>query len=569
MKFIPAQVIYFVRSRTTKRNFKLLFRFLLALTAIVIIYSILFHFIMVFEDREFSWVTGFYWTLTVMSTLGFGDITFTSDLGKVFTIIVLMSGIIFLLVMLPFTFIQFFYAPWLEAQSRARAPRELPENTSNHVILTNFDPITINLVEKLNQYNYEYAIIATDLQHALELYDLNYKVVLGDPGDPETYKRLRIQNAALVVANNDDMMNTNIAFTVREISEKVPIITNADADDSIDILQLAGSTHVFQFMKILGKSLARRTLGVSMGANVIGRFDKLLIAEAPAMRTPLEGKTLIESKLREKTGMTVVGIWERGRFEIPQPQTRINSTTVLLLAGSAEQLNKYDEIFCLYRIYHTTNAPVLILGGGRVGRAAAEALEKSQVAYMVVEKNPKLIETNEKYIHGDAADINTLYKAGIREAPSVLITTHNDAMNIYLTIYCRRLRPDLQIISRANLDRNMSKLHSAGADLVMSYASMGANTIINLLKPDEVLMFEEGLNVFRAPVHPSLVGKSLAENQLRKQTGCSVIAINIQDKLNINPDPSIPLEENDEMILIGTADAEKRFFESYYPKNNL
>jgi K+/H+ antiporter YhaU regulatory subunit KhtT len=64
-------------------------------------------------------------------------------------------------------------------------------------------------------------------------------------------------------------------------------------------------------------------------------------------------------------------------------------------------------------------------------------------------------------------------------------------------------------------------------------------------------------------VHSSLVGKSLAENQLREQTGCSVIAINTQGKLNINPDPLIPLDENDEMILIGTADAEKRFFESY------
>ncbi|MBW2034758.1 MAG: NAD-binding protein, partial [Deltaproteobacteria bacterium] len=468
MKYIPAQVIYFVRSRTTKRNLKLLFKFLLALMAMVIIYSILFHFIMVFEDREFSWITGFYWTLTVMSTLGFGDITFTSDLGKVFTLAVLMSGIVFLLVMLPFTFIQFFYAPWLEAQSRAqsraRTPRELPEDTSGHVILTNFDPITINLVEKLNQYNYEYAIIVPDFQRALELYDLNYKVVVGDPGDPETYKRLRIQNAAMVVANNDDMMNTNIAFTIREISEKVPIITNADADDSIDILQLSGSTHVFQFMKMLGKSLARRTLGVSMGANVIGRFDKLLIAEAPAMRTPLEGKTLIESNLREKTGLTVVGIWERGRFEIPQPQTRINSSTVLLLAGSAEQLKKYDEIFCVYRIYHTANAPVLILGGGRVGRAAAETLEERQVVYKVVEKNPKLLENNKNYVHGNAADINTLCKAGIREAPAVIITTHNDAMNIYLTIYCRRLQPDIQIISRANLDRNISKLHKAGAD---------------------------------------------------------------------------------------------------------
>ena len=563
MKYIPAQVIYFIRSRTTKRNFKLLFKFFLALTAIVIIYSVLFHFIMLFEDRNFSWVTGFYWTLTTMSTLGIGDITFASDLGRIFSMVVLISGILFLLIMLPFTFIQFFYAPWLEAQSRARAPRELPENTTGHVILTNFDPITINLVEKLNQYNYEYVIIVTDLHRALELYDLNYKVVVGDPGDPETYRRLRTQNAALVVANNDDMMNTNISFTIREISKKVPIVTNADADDSIDILQLAGSTHVFQFMKMLGKSLARRTLGVSMGANVIGRFDQLLIAEAPAMRTPLEGKTIAESNLRETIGVTVVGIWERGRFEIPHPQTRINSTTVLLLAGSVEQLNKYDEIFCIYRIYHTANAPVLILGGGRVGRAAAEALEEHQIDYQVVEKNSMHIENKDKYIHGNAADINVLNRAGIREAPTVIITTHNDPMNIYLTIYCRRLRPDIQIISRANLDRNISKLHGAGADLVMSYASMGANTIINLLKPGEILMFEEGLNVFRAPVPSPLVGKALAENQIRKQTGCSVIAISTQGELNINPDPSIPLGENDEMIMIGTADAEKRFIENY------
>jgi K+/H+ antiporter YhaU regulatory subunit KhtT len=94
---------------------------------------------------------------------------------------------------------------------------------------------------------------------------------------------------------------------------------------------------------------------------------------------------------------------------------------------------------------------------------------------------------------------------------------------------------------------------------------MGANTIINLLKPDEVLMFQEGLNIFRAAVHSTLVGKSLAEKQIRKQTGCSVIAINKRGELKINPDPSIPLDENDEMILIGTAEAEKRFFKNYYP----
>ncbi len=562
MKFLPAQILYFTRSRTTKRNFKLLFNFTLILTIMVLIYSVLFHYIMIFEEKEFSWITGFYWTLTVMSTLGFGDITFASDLGKAFTMLVLLSGVLFLLVMLPFTFIQFFYSPWLEAQSRAKTPRELPEGTAGHVILTSFDPITVNLIEKLNKYGYEYAILAPDLQRALELYDQNFNVVRGDVGDPETYRLLRIENAAMVVANNDDMTNTNISFTVREISKKIPVVTNADADNSIDILQLAGSTHVFQFMKMLGESLARRTLGMSMGANIIGRFDELLIAEAPAMRTPLEGKTLIQSNLRKKTGVTVVGLWERGRFEIPQPETLINSTTVLLLAGSAEQLKKYDEVFSIYHVYNTADAPVLILGGGRVGRAAANILEERKIDYKVVEKSQKFIQ-NEHYIQGNAADLETLHQAGIKNASSVIITTHDDSMNIYLTIYCRKLRSDIQIISRANLDGNISKLHSAGADLVMSHASMGANTIINLLKPDKILMVAEGLNVFRASVGKSLAGKSLAESQIRKQTGCSVIAIGKENKLNINPEPTILLREHDEMVLIGTSDAEKRLMDIY------
>lgn len=562
MKFLPSQIIYFTQSRTTKRNFRLLFNFMLILAVLVVVFSVLFHFIMIFEGKEFSWITGFYWTLTVMSTLGFGDITFASDLGKAFTMIVLLSGILFLLVMLPFTFIQFFYGPWLEAQSRAKTPRELPENTKGHVILTSFDPMTINLIEQLKKYEYEYAILAPDLQTALELYDLNFRVVRGDLGDAETYKRLCIQNAAMLIANNDDMLNTNISFTVREISKTIPIVTNADADNSMDILELAGSTYVFQFMKMLGEALARRTLGMSMGANVIGKFDELLIAEAPAMRTPLEGKTIIQSNLREKTGVTIVGIWERGQFKIPQPQTRIESTTVLLLAGSVEQLKKYDEVFSIHRMFHTTEASVIILGGGRVGRAAAELLKERQIAYKVVEKSRKLIK-NDNYIQGNAADLDTLYQAGIKKASSVIITTHDDSMNIYLTIYCRKLRSDIQIVSRANLDRNISKLHSAGADLVMSHASMGANTIINLLKPNKILMFAEGLNIFRASVGKSLAGKSLAESQIRKQTGCSIIAINKDNKLDINPEPSILLRENDEMILIGTSDAEKRLMDIY------
>jgi Trk K+ transport system NAD-binding subunit len=417
----------------------------------------------------------------------------------------------------------------------------------------------MTLIQKLQQYQYPYAIVMEDIQQALKLVDQGYKVVVGDLSDPETYRRLRVETAALVLASIDDMVNTNIAFTVREISSKVPIAANADLDDSVDILQLAGSTYVLQFMKLLGESLSRRVIRTSTRSNVIGNIDELLIAEAPAMRTSLVGKTLQQSRLREKTGITVVGIWERGRFEIPTAETTIHSTTVLLLAGAADQLNNYDEHIGRHGKFE---APVLVLGGGRVGLAAADALHQAGIDYRIIEKRQKLVD-DPKIIHGSAADIQTLTRAGIERTPSIIITTHDDPTNIYLTIYCRRLRPDAQIICRANLDRNISRLHKAGADLVMSSASLGANTILNLLKPDDVLMLAEGLNVFRFYVNNTLVGKTLSDSRIRVRTGCSVIAINHDGQMINNPDPQVNLATGDELIMIGTDEAEQRFLREY------
>jgi len=561
MKYLPSQLIYFFQNTTMRKNLRNLRTFLIVIAAAITVYSIFFHFIMEYEGRQYSWITGFYWTLTVMSTLGFGDITFTSDLGLIFSMIVLLSGIVFLLIMLPFTFIRFFYAPWLESQAQSRTPRELPERSENHIIMTNYEPIAMSLIRKLSQYDFDYAVAVQDTQTAAELLDMNVKVVIGELDKPETYRRLRVEKAALVFVNNNDMMNTNIIATIREVSESVPIITIADAYDSIDILELAGATHVFQFTRMLGVTMAQHALGVSAQANIIGTLGGILIAEAYAARTPYEGKELIKSGLRERTGVIVVGIWQRGNFVIPRPETVIHPNSILLLAGSEEHFRRYDDFVGSSL---TFEAPVVILGGGRVGQAAADTLEELGIDYRVVEKNRNSIKDNDKYIIGDAADIHALERAGISaESPSVLITTHDDDINIYLTIYCRELRPNIQIISRAIRDRNISKLYSIGADIVMSYASMGANKILNLLKPDEILMLAEGLNVFKARVPASLIGKTLAENQIRRKTGCNVIAIRSDDSFNVNPDPTVQLKNTEELILIGTAEAENEFKKAF------
>ena len=564
LKTMSTQLTLLMQAEGGKRNVRFLVKFCMLLLLLILLFTLLFHGIMLYEGREYSWLTGLYWTLTTMSTLGFGDITFSSDMGKVFSVVVLLSGMVFLLIMLPFTFIQFFYAPWLEAQNKARVPKTVPDTLTDHVIFTHFDSVAISLVEKLAPYGTPHVVVVNEMSRALELHDHGYRVLLGELDDPETYRRLRVEHAALVVVMNDDIVATNIIFTIREACDSVMIVSNANLADSVDILRLAGSSRVFHFTRLLGKALARRVLGVSMTTNIIGEFGRLRIAEVPCMRTWMQGKTIAETRLREMVGVNIVGIWQEGKFQLPTPATPITESTVLILAGTREQLIRFDQSIVLAAHEKHEEHAVLILGGGRVGRSVATNLRERHIDYRIVEKRPNAAAMKDNHIiRGSAADLDILLRAGIENTPSVIITTHDDDLNIYLTIYCRRLRPDAQIISRSSFDRNINTLHRAGANLVMSFSSLVTATVTNLLKPEQTLMLSEGLNVFRVPLSPKLEGKKLTEIRIRESTGCSVVAVKRGEEADINPDPTIPLKQGDELVLIGAAESEKLYNELY------
>ncbi len=560
MKFLPAQLAAYMQMGRARRNLRALRGYVLVMLAMITAYSIVFHWLMAAEGQRHSWLTGFYWTLTVMSTLGFGDITFESDAGRAFSMLVMVSGVVFLLIVLPFAFIQLFFAPWLEARQSARAPRRVPDGTTGHVILTHYDPIAISLAQRLAYHGRAYWVLEPDVKTAMDLHDAGVRVVIGDRDKVETYQALRAGHAALLVATGDDYVNTNTVFTAREVAPDVPLVSIVRSADSVDILELAGSSHVLHVPEMLGRALARRTLGGDGRASMIGEFGELKIAEAPVTGTPLMGKRLSDSHLREATGLTVVGVWERGRFEPPTPETVLGPSTALVLAGTEAQLGAFSELMA---IYSAPDAPVVILGGGRVGRAVAASLEEREVPWRIVERNPAMVRDPERYVVGSAADRTVLARAGIADAAAAVVTTNDDAANIYLTLYVRRLRPDIQIVSRATLERNVATLHRAGADFVMSYASMGANAVFNVLEKGDVVMLAEGLDVFRHPVPPALAGRSLVETGIREATGCSVVALEVAGAAVINPPPETLLPPDAELILIGTTDAERRFVQRF------
>ena len=562
MKFLVAEVVTAVRSRRGRRNLRVLTRFVVILAAMIVVYSIVFHVLMQREGHEHTWITGVYWTLTVMSTLGFGDITFHTDLGRVFSTVVLLSGTLFMLVLLPFTFIEFFYMPWMQAQAAARAPRQLPATTRGHVLLTHYDAVTAAFIRRLEPFHDTYALLVPELEEALRMHDLGLNVVVGELDDPEVWKRVRVEQAALVATTSSDARNTSVAATVRGIADGVRIVGTATREASVDILELAGCNEVVRLEEMLGQSFARRTIGGDALAHPIGRFDEVLIAEAMTRRTPLVGKTLRECEVTRRVGVTAVGVWERGIFEPALPDVLIHDNTVLLLAGSQEALDRYNEQF---RSYNASAAPVLVLGGGRVGRATGRALAKRGLDYRIVEILPERVRQldPDKYVLGDAADLDVLKQAGVLEAPTVIVTTHDDDLNVYLTIYCRRLRADIQIISRATRERVVATLHRAGADIVMSYASIGASSLMNLLRRGRILMVTEGLDVFRVNVPGALVDKRIADSSIRERTGCHVIAIRTAEGGRIVPGPEQVLPADAQLVLIGSIEAEEKFLEMF------
>lgn len=560
MSTFLSRYVGYIRDRIGEDNLKFVYRFFLVMMALILTYTILFHLLQEREGNVHTWFTGLYWTLTTMTTLGYGDITFQTDLGRIFTVCVLLTGMVTLLIILPFAFIEFVYQPWMKAQSKSRAPVELSDEIRDHVVITHYDEVTHNLITKLRQYDYEYVLVIADLDKALQLHDQGFNIVHGDLDNPSTYRKVHVDQAALVTITSKDTVNTSVAFTVRDISEKVPIITTANSLASVNILELAGSSHVIQLGQQMGRFLGRMATGVDSMSHVIGKVEGLMFAEASIDGTPLVDKTLKETRLRELTGVTVVGVWERGRFEPATAETLLPERIILVLMGTEEQIMAYNELFA---IYHVSEAPIIIIGGGRVGRAAGATLAENNVDYRIIEQRQDRIKDNDKYIFGDAANLEILKQAGIMESPTVIITSHEDDTNVYLTIFCRRLRPDIQIISRAKLERNVDTLHRAGADFVMSYASMGANIIFNLLKRNDIVMITEGLNLFRVKLPVELAAKTIGETEIQQNTGCYITAVYAGGKMHVNPDPSMRLPAESEVILIGSIEAENTYLKIY------
>ena len=149
------------------------------------------------------------------------------------------------------------------------------------------------------------------------------------------------------------------------------------------------------------------------------------------------------------------------------------------------------------------------------------------------------------------------------ERASTILTTNDDAINVYLSIYCRRLNPNVRIVSRITHERNSEAIHRAGADFVLSYAQLGAESIVSLLQGRELLMMGEGVEFFQTELPPALIGKTLQQSQIGARTGLIVLALQVGEQTITNPTPTTVLLKNSQLTMLGTTAQRQAFINAF------
>lgn len=217
----------------------------------------------------------------------------------------------------------------------------------------------------------------------------------------------------------------------------------------------------------------------------------------------------------------------------------------------------------------------LVCGFGRVGRAAAQELMRTNVPFLVMDRSRERVDRAMRSgmlaVLADSTSDEMLREAGVSRARGLIAALSTDADNLFLILSAKALNPRLKVASRVAEEGSEIKMRRAGADAVfMPYSMTGYRLAQSILRP-HVFEFLDvtgtasaiGLNVGMdqveiAPGSP-IAGKSLQELQVRRDLGVIVLAIRRADgEMHFNPPAAAIIAPGDTLIVMGGFDAVRK-----------
>ena len=524
------------------------------LAVLMLGYAVVYDYAMsTFENEQRTFLHSLQVVVETFTTTGFGsDSPWISPELNLLVILMDLTGVALIFLALPALLF-----PLLEDTLRTTPPTET-QDLSEHVVICTYTARGETLVAELDNRGVEYVLVEPDRETAVELYAAGYTVIHADPESADALAGACAASATAVIADASDEIDASIVLAAREAAPGAQVVSVVEDPDSAEYHRLAGADTVLSPRQLVGESLAAKVVaGISQElAGAVEIAEDFEIAELSVHQgSELVGTTLAESDVGERTGANVIGAWFRGIFESPpSPDATLDGSTILLVAGNESQLERLQSLTRSGVRGHETGA-VVIVGHGRVGSTAASELAAADVPYTVVDREAG----SSVDVVGDATDPDVLREAGIDDARTLLLGLPNDTTTVFTTLVARELNPEIEIVARAQETGNTRKLYQAGGDFVLALATVSGRMLAStVLATEEFVSPASQVDIVRTRA-PELAGQSLAEADVRAETGVTVVAVERNGDTVTELDPEFTFEANDEVLITGTDEDISRF----------
>ncbi|ELZ14165.1 TrkA-N domain-containing protein [Haloterrigena salina JCM 13891] len=523
-----------------------------AVFALVVVYAWLYQLGMAaFEGETKTFAQALQIVIESLTTAGFGgDAGWDSTAMNLFVVGMNLTGVLLVFLALPLLVVPLFQ------QALQDRPPESTDLT-DHVVICGYSPRSDVLADELEAANIPYVFVDDDPELVVDLTNDGTEAIYGELDQEETLRAANAGEAKSLVTDVDDETNAVVILTARELSSDLTIVSVVEDEDVASYHRYAGADETVRPRRVLGQSLATKattTLSAEL-RDTIELSEDLSVTELLVQDdSDLVGRTVAESGIRDRMGITVIGAWFNGEFvPVPGPDHRIDGNTILLVAGRRDDLTelKARTVSTLERRPEN----VIVGGYGVVGRTAVETLAGNGVSTTVVD----LADQPGVDITGSITDEDVLETAGADEARSVLLTVNDDATTIYAALVLKQVAPDIEIIARANETENIPKLYRAGAEYVLSLSTVTGRMLASVLIEDEEILTPETQFELVRTTAPQIAGQSLGEVDLRARTGCTVVAVERDGELLTDLGPEFVVNADDVLIVAGDDDAINRF----------
>ncbi len=494
------------------------------------------------------------WAAESLSTTGYGaDDHWTHPAMVVFVALVQFGGVFLIFLIFPIYLI-----PFLEERFESRLPKSVP-GMSDHVVIYQYGAAVATLLDEMKRAEVATVVIEEDPAQARRLMELGHLVIQGGLDD-SSLERSGLMAARALVANGKDDENAAVILAARQAGFRGDLLAIVEEPYHRKPMMLAGATAVFTPRHILGAALAARASErISPrveGAQVLG---KLVVSEIKiGAQSALVGKTLAESNLGHRTGISVIGQWVEGRLMAPpKADMKLERAGILIVAGSEEAIQRLGEV-CAGTTRLRRTGPFVLAGYGEVGRKVAELLREVGERVEVIDR-----EEGEGIDRvGNILDHRVLEMAGLREAQAVILAVDSDAATLFATVILKDFAPEVPVIARVNQAQNVQRIHRAGADFALSVSQVSGQVLAGRLLGRESISLDPRVKVLKVS-SSGLEGHHPAQLGIRERTGASVLAVERSGDLVLDFGPDFLFLEGDEVYICGSVEATQSFVETF------